>query len=112
MAERRLLDRVMTDIDAAEARERYRTGASTTQLAERFGVSVATINRLLPADTKRARGWTAKDVDTADIVRLREEEHMTWKQIGAAVDIHFTAARKRYLKYLAACRAQNEELPG
>lgn len=98
---------VMSAADKAEAVVRYQGGASTTQLATRFRVSTATINRLLPEELKRARGWSPRDdVATAEIVRLRDEEGLTWAQIADRVGMHLTGARKRYLR-ATACRGVN-----
>lgn len=106
--------RGLSEADRAEVAVRYQGGASTTELAARFGVAVATINRALPADAKRAKGWPNRrhDVGQAEIVRLREEENLTYEAIGARLGINGSTVQRRYLRHLAACRNAPESMPG
>lgn len=94
--------RVLTDEDVQEIRIRYDLGLSRDQLAERFGVDRRTIGRHLPPENMRGRGPRTgpssrrDDVDDAEVIRLRDDEGLSWAALGAAVGMSWSGARNRY----------------
>lgn len=93
--------RALDALQEIEVAVRYRIGATERQLAERFGVSRAVIQRCLDRQqvTRRPQsGNLARrdDVDTKEIVRLRDEEKLSWFWIGRRVGMKPSGVRRRY----------------
>lgn len=88
----------MNETDDAEIAARYRAGATTRQLAARFGCDEASIRRSLNrTSTERRMGRGARrPADSSDIVNLRAQ-HRTWKEIAEEVGLSPTGCRKRWL---------------
>lgn len=89
-------DRALTDVEEAEVVARYRLGASTRALAERFAVGQGTVLRVLDRHgVGRRPSQAPHDVDTMVIVKLRLAGH-TWAEIARAAGISPSGARKRF----------------
>lgn len=92
----------LTAEDDAEIAARYSQGASLNRLADRFGVSAMAIYRSLARTHTPTRPqyvpWAHPDVDTAEILRLRDELGWTWQKIGDHVGLSLHGARARYVR--------------
>lgn len=86
----------LDDVAQAEVRAYYKAGLTAETLAERYGVSDRTIRRAL--DVRRRTGPRTR-VSTAEIVRLHEEERLTWPQVAAATGMTETAVAVRYSRH-------------
>lgn len=87
-------------LDDAEIRLRYAKGQTERQLAQHFGVPRPAIQRALArtGTERRPPAYNLErrpDVDTAEIVRLRDSG-LTWQQVADAVGLTTGGVRRRY----------------
>lgn len=92
--------KILSEVEEAELVARYRAGLTERQLAVRFGIGRASVQRTLDrhgVDRRPARENLERrdDVDTADIVRLRDAG-MSWFQIARSVGMKPSGVRRRY----------------
>lgn len=92
--------KTLTEVEELEVVARYKAGSSERQLAQRFGVSRATVQRALDRNGvgRRAQSHNFErrdDVDTAEIVRLRDEG-MSWFWIARRFGMKPSGVRWRY----------------
>lgn len=91
-----MVDRALTDVEEAEVVARYRLGASTRALAERFAVGQGTVLRVLDRHrVGRRPSQVPHDVDTTVIVTMRRDGR-TWAEIAQATGMSPSGARKRF----------------
>lgn len=84
-----------TDIDTDEVRRRYANGESVKSLAVEYGAANETILKRLPE--RRPTGRPARaDVDSAEIVRLHDEEGLSLREIASRFGIDKSTAGRRY----------------
>lgn len=93
----------------AEARRLYHGERLTRgQVAARLGVDESTVSRWLAGALRRRGRARRADVDDARIVAMRDEERLSWRQIGAGVRMSASGAQKRYEAAKAAAEAGGE----
>lgn len=81
----------------AEARRLYHADRLTRkQVAKRMGVDEATVSRWLDGELRPRGRHRRTDVDDARIVAMRDEERLSWRQIGAGVRMAPSGVQKRY----------------
>jgi hypothetical protein len=93
--------KVLTEVQELEVAARYKAGLTERQLAERFGVPRASIQRALDRQQVPRRAQSSNltrrdDVDTAEIRRLRDEEGLSWFWIARRVGMKPGGVRRRY----------------
>lgn len=89
----------LSEADEQEIVERYVKGLSTWKLAERFGVSDAAIRRSLERSgqpRRPERTVRVNDIPDTEIIRLRDDEGLTWREIAARLDMRLTTVQTRY----------------
>lgn len=91
----------LSDVDRAEVLVRYRAGASARRLADRFGVSPDTIERVIPP-AERRRGQfdpATLPITEAELIRLRQDG-ASWGALAARTGLTRAGAYRRYLRAL------------
>jgi transposase len=95
--------RRLNELEELELVARYQAGSTERQLAERFGVGRASVQRTLdrhgvtrrpPANNLRPRD----DVPTSRIVELRLGEGLSWFQIARRVGMKPSGVRRRFME--------------
>jgi hypothetical protein len=101
-----MVPRRLTDEDEAELVLRYRRGASLRQLADRFGVHHATVERILTRQGVPLRPPSESySIDTDTIVELRDGPgRHSWAEIAMLVRMSPSGVRRRYWD-AKACRS-------
>jgi hypothetical protein len=79
-----MTDRALDEADEQEAAQRYRMGWSTHRLARHFDTTDMSIRRTLDrmGVERRPPGSRRDDIDDDEIVRLRDEDGLSWPQIA------------------------------
>lgn len=86
----------------AEATRLYRSGVRPADVIARLGLGVhpSTVVRWAGGGTPGPRRRT--DVSDKRIIRLRDEKHLTWAEIGRRVQMAPTGVAKRYSRAKSA----------
>lgn len=75
----------------------YRRGKTYRQLAARYGVGERTIRRILAGSVEPRRTGPPKAPTTdEEIIRLRDEDGLSWRALAAEVGMTSSGVRKRY----------------
>jgi hypothetical protein len=81
-----------------EARRLYRDGQSIREISETIGISTAAVYARV-GDLARRRGPRPRPtIPDHMIVRLRDEEHMLWREIATEAKQSMYWVRLRYLR--------------
>lgn len=80
-------------IDTEAVRERYAAGEPLRAIADDLGVAVNTVRARLPE--RRAPG-RPRTTDVAAVVRLRDEEGLSFAEIGERLGVDPRTAGRRY----------------
>lgn len=93
----------LDEADEKEIVERYTRGATTRQLADRFGVSEAGIRRALERQrvTRRPEGYHRLDVTDEQVVKLRDAG-LSWRSVADHLGMSVNGVRMRYLRVTGA----------
>ena len=79
----------------------YGEGRTTREIAAELGIDAETVRRSLAAEAVKLRRSGPRgriDIATETITELRDEQHMSWRQIADATGLSRTAVRKRYAR--------------
>lgn len=84
--------------DVARAVDLYGCGWTLTRIAAEMGVSRQNVQARLSRAGVTFRDRRRRDVATADILRMRDVEGLSWRGIEAAVGMSQGTVRNRYAK--------------
>lgn len=79
----------------------YEAGWSVVEVAAEVGVAPTTVYAQLKRAGVTFRTFRRGDVATADIVRMRDQERLSWRQIEARTGMAHGAIRYRYAQATA-----------
>jgi len=76
----------------------YQDGWTLREIAAELGIAWPTVRTQLKRAgvTMRGTGTHSFDVSTEEIIRLRDEERLTWPQVGGRVGMTGPGAQARY----------------
>jgi hypothetical protein len=76
----------------------YQDGWTLREIAAEFGIAWPTVRTQLKRAgvIMRGRGTHSFDVSTTEIIRLRDDERLTWSQVGERVGMTGPGAQARY----------------
>jgi DNA-binding transcriptional regulator YiaG len=83
----------------AEARRLYGQGLTTYATAARLAVNPRTVQRWLAGATRPPGRRKRPGVRDSLILRLRDQDGLTWAEIARRAGMSRTGVRKRYLRY-------------
>ena len=84
------------DRRAAPAVARYRAGETRDEIAADLEVAPSTVTRWAGDEARRRGPRERADVDTGDIVRMRDRDGMSWRAISREAGMSVGGVRRRY----------------
>lgn len=82
-----------------QARDLYRAGSSAREIGAKMGVHPTTIQRWLAGEMRPA-GAPRAAVPDEEIAAMREQEHLTFAEIGRRAALSRAGASKRYSRFV------------